>query len=142
MNRRQFVIPAVSALGLSMTAACTDPLVGEWEGATLSYGGVTVDLPYTSTSTYNGHTYSYYTALHITVLKDLTGTLKQTYIYTYDGASNPAQVYQYALSATKSASKTYDISVPTEQLALSCSVAKTVLSCSETGGSTVTFDKQ
>lgn len=147
MNRRQFVVPALSALGLSVTAACADPIIGTWDATSVSSNGHTVTLPYTYiyTDTGSGASYTYTQSIQLTVGKDLTGTFTQTYTTQTDTAAPNTKTYQYGLTATKTDKAAYDISIPGDSMDLACTLAKKVLTCDNNSNNvplTYVFAKQ
>lgn len=133
MNRRQFVLPAVSVLGLSVTAACADPLIGTWDATSLSASGHTINMPfsYTYTDTGSGATYTATESLQLAVASDLTGKMVETNTVQADSGTPQTQTYQYALTATKTARGSYSLAINAgqTQLGLSCTLAKKDLNC-------------
>lgn len=83
MNPRRFVIPTVSILGLSLTAGCADPLVGEWDVTSATPRGQEAkSVPYDYqvkdfSSYYYGDTIT--ESFHMTVGRGLGGSFVSTY---------------------------------------------------------------
>ena len=90
MKTRQFLIPALSALSVTMTSGCADPLVNDWEGVELTSGTQTYDLPYTYSGTYNGNDYSFSLQFYLSINDDFEGEFTYLGEYTYAG-----QTYEY-----------------------------------------------
>lgn len=141
MNRRQYIVPAISVLGLSLTTACADPMIGEWEASQMSSDGQTTTLPYSYT--YSNYTYTM--SFHMSVEKDLTGNFTILYT-TATGSADPTPYeYNYGLTATQTDKGAYDISLPDMPLELGCTLDKKVLTCADKDTSSdlqLTFDKQ
>ncbi len=134
MSRRQFIVPAASALGLSLTAACSDPIIGEWQLTSLGYVGEQAsEYPYTYTSTYDGTTISSTIDYRLTIDKELAGEFVGIYTYTKGTDTPEVYEYAYALTATRS-KKTYAISITGYDIDLSCTIDKTALDCEQTNG--------
>jgi hypothetical protein len=131
VNRRHFALPVVSALGLSLTAACSDPLVGEWEASRISAGGASEDLPFTYSYTYNSQDYTVTTSFHLSVERGFAGTFTTLYTKAASGGVSTPYQYDFGLIATRTDKGAYDISV-TGLLGLSCTLARKVLTCDDT----------
>ena len=98
----------------------------------MTYAGQSFDMPYTYTYTYDGNTYSSTLSAALKVDDDLEGTFISRQVYTYNGQSTPYS-YTYDLSAEKTAKRTYEISVPDDELDLTCALDKDELDCDVDG---------
>lgn len=133
MNRRQFVLPAVSVLGLAVTTTACDAVIGTWNATSLTSYGQTTTLPYSYsyTDTGSGTTYTYTQSLQLVVDKQMNGHLVSA--TTKDGGAGPADVFSasYGAVVTPMSKGVYDVSIDIG-IDLSCTVAKKDMSCDNT----------
>lgn len=141
MQTRKFVIPTVSALSMGMTAACTDPIVGDWSLSNYAYGTYSTDYPYT----YTYGTTELIIEINMTIDSDGLGTFQQLYTYTVDAGTPEVYDYSYGLTATETTSKQYTIDIGEGGLVLDCGLDGKVLTCTDgdpAEPATLTWNKQ
>jgi len=143
MEPRSFLLPTTAALSLAVTSACGPAIVGEWDLASTTYAGTTYTFPYTYQGTYDGTTYDVLVTGLLTIEKDLTGTISQTYSVSVDGGEPDVDETSYAAVATKVSGKEYGIVIAEQELDLSCTIDGKELTCNSNGedDQTVVFEK-
>ncbi|MEC7985469.1 MAG: hypothetical protein VX278_09910 [Myxococcota bacterium] len=123
----QYAIPAVLGVGTTLTA-CADPIVGEWNGESISVGGESQDIPYE----YNG--LEVLSSLTMTVESDLTGKWSQEGYYAFN----------FDINATNDGGGKYTIAIDATdgEETIVCTLSGSSLDCTdEDDGFTVNFSK-
>jgi formylmethanofuran dehydrogenase subunit E-like metal-binding protein len=125
MKRRTYAIPIASAITATLTSAitgCTAPIVGDWELTEVTEGNTTTSYPLT----YSYGDYSYELGMQLTVDKELAGTLKQIYSYSYGGQLS-TNTYSYAIDVDQEARRVYELTIDDE--ILDCTVSGDIMDC-------------
>ena len=132
-------IPKITLIGIT-TAACTDPLIGDWNLNEVCLGeseeAQCQEFPYTS----DGMTYY----LEMSINEDFTGEMRQI------TSGNENASYSFPVTAEKEAANTYKIKLDTSSeggniTTLNCTLASKELQCSadlQASNIDYTFEKE
>ena len=115
-------IPRIAILGVTTTAACADPIIGDWNLNEVCMNGNGEEYCQSFPQTYeNGDAVS----ILMTVEDDWSGEMKQ--IVTGEDAAT----YSFPLTTEKEADKQYNITIdtPDTPLLFNCSMASESMDC-------------
>ena len=115
-------IPRIAMLGVTTTAACADPIIGDWNLNEVCMSGNGEEYCDSFPQTYeSGGSVS----LLMTIEDDLSGEMKQVI------TGEDAATYSFPLTTEKEANKQYSITVdtPDSPLLLDCSMVSESLNC-------------
>ena len=118
-------IPKIAILGVTTTAACQDPLFGDWDLNEICYSQSGQEECESFPQSYADGTSI---SLAMTIENDWSGGMEQT--FTGDSSGT----YTFPLAAEKKADNSYEIEieVPGDSLNLDCTLAATALDCETT----------
>ena len=114
-------IPHIAILSVTTTAACADPLIGDWDLNEVCISGDGEEECQSFPQSYDGGSAS----LVMTVEDDWTGEMNQVITGEY------AATYTFPLTAEKEAANTYKIivDVPDTTINFDCNLDSTALDC-------------
>ena len=129
MDKRAFLISTGSALGLSLTGGCADPLIGSWDLASITSDGETMEFPYNYTYEGDYADFSVDVSGSMVVAtgdEGMTATFTTTQVTTTDGEPE-TETDSAEGTATKTAKGAYDIAI--DDVTIGCALADDVLTC-------------
>ncbi len=148
MTRRNFTIPSLQALSLSLTAAaCSPGILGDWQAVEID------GEPTSYTYSYGpGCTVTYGTVLTLEVGdpdgKSYGGELTYGYFYDYRGCSaygyadgRNSETYQVDIEVDTEDRKVFEIDIDDLDLRLTCDLEEDELDCEDEDGIDLLFER-
>ena len=125
----------IAAVSLSTTmVACADPIIGDWDGKTITQEDTRMDLPYELCSEYEGEETDCYTI-------DLFMSFDEDKIGVLDLTTSGMELEGNMLPLESSQGYKYAVSILGNEINLSCEITNGILECDFDGAFTAELEK-